>query len=123
MKVQVSLSVGELLDKITILEIKREKITCPIKLKNIETELSFLNISANLDNSDEIKQCLKEINSHIWDVEDKVRDHERRKVFGTEFIETSRLVYKFNDERARIKYEINKRYDSDIVEEKSYVAY
>ena len=124
MNVNVPVSVGELLDKITILEIKSERIKCSNKLKNVKTELAILdNLCNNIDISDNMKKCLKEINSTIWDIEDKVRAHERSNVFGTEFITTARMVYKFNDERARIKYEINKMYGSKIVEEKSYTPY
>jgi len=124
MNVSVPISVGELVDKITILEIKSERIKCPDKLKNVKTELDILDmLCKDIDIADNMHKCLKEINSTIWDIEDKVRSHERSSIFGTDFITTARMVYKFNDERARIKYEINKMYGSKIVEEKSYTQY
>jgi len=120
MKISVPISVGELIDKITILEIKGEKIKDEEKLENINHELEEL---SSIMKDDEYKSQLKSINEKIWDIEDRVRDCERKGDFGKEFIETARSVYKFNDERARIKYEINKKFNSSIVEEKSYSKY
>lgn len=127
MNVMIPVSVGELFDKITILQIKLEKIKDISKLINIKNEYDFLfKIASKIDdnflqNSD--YQKLLEINSELWIVEDSKRNHEANKDFGETFIFWARKVYMKNDERARVKREINELYGSEIVEEKSYKSY
>ena len=119
------ISAGELIDKITILEIKKVKITNKEKLVDIEKELSSLNQTMKKFIPDEssIKKYisdLKEINLKLWDIEDKKRLAEKNSDFGDKFIELARKVYKFNDDRARIKLVINSTLGSNIKEVKSY---
>ena len=119
------ISAGELIDKITILEIKKVKITNKEKLVDIEKELSSLNQTMKKFIPDEgsIKKYmsnLKEINLKLWDIEDGKRLAEKNKKFDEKFIELARNVYKFNDERAKIKLAINKALGSNIKEVKSY---
>ena len=123
MKIEVSN--GEILDKLSIIEIKLNRIKDEKKLKNIKIEHEILNLSASkiLDKSNPLYVKLFEINSKLWDIEDKCRAFEKQKDFGAEFIHTVRQVYIFNDERSRIKKEINIKTGSHIVEEKSYEDY
>ena len=119
------ISAGELIDKITILEIKKVKITDKEKLVDIEKELSSLNQTMKKFIPDEgsIKKYmgnLKEINLKLWDIEDGKRLSEKNNDFGEKFIELARNVYKFNDERAKIKLAINNALGSSIKEVKSY---
>jgi hypothetical protein len=124
----VPISPGELLDKITILRIKSERMTDPAKLANVRHELLLLEqtwrdagfSSAELG-SDE--SALQAVNTKLWDIEDDIRDKESRQVFDREFIELARAVYISNDERAAIKKRINQKLGSKIVEEKSYKEY
>jgi len=127
-KIIVEISVGELLDKISILEIKQEKIKDLDKLKFIKTEHSIL--KEQLDNkvksTDEINKLyksLKEINSKLWVIEDDKRLCEKEKRFDERFIKLSRDVHFLNDERAKIKFEINTLTDSNIKEIKEYTDY
>ena len=118
-------SLGELIDKITILEIKQVHMT-GIKLKNIDKELKLLkNIiqDKNLEIDIDLINNLKELNKHIWEIEDNIRIKESNQEFDKEFIELARSVYKENDKRASIKKEINQKYYSELVEEKSYNNY
>lgn len=117
--VLVEVSKGELIDKITILEIKDARITEEDKLANVRKELETLRA---LEFPTERKEALKKINEIIWDVEERLRHLETLEDFGEEFIEKARMVYKFNDERARIKKEINITSGSNLVEEKSYTT-
>ena len=115
-------SLGELIDKITILEIKQIHMT-GIKLKNIDKELKLLtNIlqDKNLEIDIDLINQLKEVNSKLWNIEDNIRIKERNQEFDKEFIQLARSVYKENDRRAAIKKEINQKYNSNLVEEKSY---
>ena len=127
MKIEVSN--GEILDKITILVIKSKKITDPIKLKNINNELdelkSFLDVVGYESNStvNSLVKELESVNEKLWDVEDKLRDKERSKQFDDEFIKLARDVYFTNDERSRIKKNLNEVTNSKLVEEKSYQKY
>ena len=127
MKIEVSN--GEILDKITILVIKSKKITDPIKLKNINNELDelqpFLDVVGYESNStvNSLVKELESVNEKLWDVEDKLRDKERSKQFDDEFIQLARDVYFTNDERARIKKNLNEVTNSKLVEEKSYQKY
>ena len=119
------ISAGELIDKITILEIKKVKITNKEKLVDIEKELSSLNQTMKKFIPDEssIKKYisnLKEINLKLWDIEDGKRLAEKNNDFGEKFVELARNVYKFNDERAKIKLAINNVLGSNIKEVKSY---
>jgi len=128
MELKVEISVGELLDKITILEIKSERITDPTKLANITTELETLRRTweasplAELDLGD-LSFRLKAVNEALWDIEDGIRALEAAQSFGDEFIELARAVYHRNDERAALKREINRLAGSRLVEEKSYTDY
>lgn len=125
--VNVPISIGELLDKISILYIKIQKIQEPTKLKNINKELSLLEKEANKINpkylADFYYKKLAKINAVLWDIEDGKRAHEKSKKFGSKFIYLARQVYLMNDERASLKKAINKKYKSDIVEEKSHKKY
>jgi tetratricopeptide (TPR) repeat protein len=125
---QVEVSAGELLDKIGILEIKRERIKDTSKLANVCPELeALLETSARLLVPTEelrgLAQELRAVNAAIWDVEDEIRGCEQRQEFGGRFIELARSVYRFNDERARLKRTINQLCGSSLVEEKSYPPY
>ena len=124
---KVEISNGELLDKFSILEIKMGNITDPSKLTNIENEYRELTSDCTdlLRNStiSSLYAELKSINQKLWVVEDDIRECERRKDFGQEFISLAREVYFTNDERARVKKEINLASGSSLVEEKSYQAY
>ena len=124
-KILAEISAGELIDKITILEIKKVKIVNKDKLIEIEKELLSLNEPVKKfipDHSkiSKFKDNLKEINLKLWDIEDGKRSAEKNKEFGKEFIELARNVYKFNDERAKIKLAINNALGSNIKEVKSY---
>jgi hypothetical protein len=124
MKILVPISLGELYDKISILEIKMNHTKDPDKFKNVIHEWNELNEVAELHPiSDDLYLKLKEINQKIWDIEDNIRIEEKNKSFGSTFVEFGRAVYFTNDERARIKKEINLKYDSEIVEEKTYEKY
>ena len=127
-KIIVEVSVGELLDKISILEIKQEKIKDPNKLKFIEDEYSILKeqLDANVKSTSEINELyksLKEINSKLWVIEDDKRLCEKEKKFDEKFIKLSRDVHFLNDERARVKLEINTLMNSNIKEIKEYTDY
>ena len=124
-KILAEISAGELVDKITILEIKKERITNKDKLTEIEKELLSLNdtmVKFIPDNSQisKFKNNLKDINLQLWDIEDGKRSAEKNNDFGEKFIELARKVYKFNDERAKIKLAINNALGSNIKEVKSY---
>jgi hypothetical protein len=125
MKIEVSQ--GEIVDKLTILQIKKENITDPSKLDNIVKEYDYLLsiVENDLEISTESPEYLEllSINKELWKIEDDIRDKERDKVFDTEFIELARSVYTTNDKRAEIKKEINLKYGSLFVEEKSYSNY
>tara|TARA_B100000965_G_scaffold346850_1_gene318600 strand:- start:6833 stop:7222 length:390 start_codon:yes stop_codon:yes gene_type:complete len=128
MGINVSISIGELIDKITILEIKLEKINESDKKQNIKHELDLLNSKyikikeLNKEIENYFKQ-LKEINLELWDIEESIRDCERRNNFDSVFVELSRKIYIKNDLRFEIKNKINKKFSSEIVEEKSYSKY
>jgi hypothetical protein len=115
---------GELFDKVTILQIKAERMTAPAALANVQRELSALQrIEATAPASDDLaglKDELAAVNLALWDIEDAIRDHEQAGDFGPRFVELARSVYRQNDRRAAIKRRINDLLRSDIVEEKSY---
>ena len=126
--ITVEVAAGELLDKITILEIKEAKFTDEAKLANVRAELETLRAArdANLPESPEIARAvdgLREVNRQLWEIEDEIREHERQKDFGERFVELARAVYKTNDRRAELKREINDLTGSRLKEEKSYAAY
>ena len=127
-KIIVEISIGELLDKISILEIKKDKIKDPEKLKFISNEHSILKnqLENNIETDDkfnELFQSLKEINSKLWVIEDNKRLCEKDKDFGDKFIKLSRDVHFLNDDRAKIKLEINNHTGSVIKEIKEYTNY
>ncbi|MDC0544903.1 DUF6165 family protein [Pelagibacteraceae bacterium] len=124
-KILAEISAGELIDKITILEIKKAKIANKEKLIDIKKELSSLNETMKKFIPDESsiakhKNDLKEINLKLWDIEDGKRSAEKKNNFNEKFIDLARNVYKFNDERAKIKLAINNALGSNIREVKSY---
>jgi Family of unknown function (DUF6165) len=122
MKIEVS--IGEIVDKWTILSIKMLKITDIDKLTNVNNERTYLNKTIDPEILyDPLVDQLLGVNMHLWTVEDELRDCERAKDFGETFIKLARDVYRLNDERARIKKEINIKYGSEFVEEKSYKPY
>ena len=124
-KILAEISAGELIDKITILEIKKEKISNKEKLVEVNKELNSLNETLKKTINDEskiinFKNDLKNINLKLWDIEDGKRLAEKNNKFDEKFIELARSVYKFNDERAKIKLAINNALGSNIKEVKSY---
>lgn len=134
MHVEIEVSPGQLIDQLTILQIKMERIKDEQKLKNIRHEYTihmscFENIQQSVVHDkfrtrlNELCRELKKINETIWDIEDGVRDCERNQTFDDRFINLARGIYKNNDERARLKRQVNEIFKSDIVEEKSYTAY
>jgi hypothetical protein len=124
----VEIAPGELIDKITILEIKSERIADADKLKNVRVELDVLAAArdAAMAASAELAELtaqLKQVNEALWEIEDAIRDCERGQDFGPKFIELARSVYHSNDRRAALKRQINKLLGSKLIEEKSYTAY
>ena len=127
-KIIVEVSIGELLDKISILEIKQDKIKNPEKLKFINNEHSILKnqLGKNVKSDDKLNnlyQSLKEINAKLWIIEDDKRQCEKEKDFGEKFIKLSRDVHFLNDDRAKIKLEMNNHTGSSIKEIKEYTSY
>lgn len=128
MNVKIKISIGELVDKITILQIKKEMIVDNSKLKKVENELNQLQsilttISQKNDKLDELMTQLKKINTKLWKIEDDIRLLEKEERFDNEFIELARSVYITNDKRFEIKNAINLEFSSEIVEVKSYEKY
>tara|TARA_X000000950_G_scaffold75766_1_gene94752 strand:- start:28059 stop:28445 length:387 start_codon:yes stop_codon:yes gene_type:complete len=128
MKIKTPISVGELLDKISILKIKSFKIKDEEKLKNVKLELEYLNNIAKqkLDkykNFDKRSEELYQVNASLWNIEDQIRVAEKRKDFDSEFVFLARSVYITNDKRFDIKNKINKECGSELKEEKSYEKY
>lgn len=128
MNLTAEISVGEFLDKITILEIKSERIKDAAKLENVHKELNILRQTwqaspfSQREIAAEIAE-LKEINERLWEIEDYIRDKESEAAFDEQFIELARSVYFTNDERAAVKRRINVKVGSNLVEEKSYADY
>jgi len=129
MNIEIPISIGELLDKLSILEIKKHKVKDPIKLKNINHEYDLLsNLSKVLKEKDEksfnslFEEILK-VNKKLWDIEDKIRILESEKRFDEEFVSVARSVYFINDDRFEIKKKINEAFGSDVAEEKEYIEY
>jgi len=128
MALKVNVSVGEFLDKMTILEIKSERMKNEDKLRNVNRELGLLRdiwAASPLSGTDtgDLVPRLKAVNERLWDIEDDIRRQEAAGTFGDEFIRLARSVYEQNDERARLKYELNQLLGSDLVEEKEYPGY
>ncbi|PIP40126.1 MAG: hypothetical protein COX19_06405 [Desulfobacterales bacterium CG23_combo_of_CG06-09_8_20_14_all_51_8] len=124
--IQVAVSIGELVDKVSILAIKLDKIKDPAKLHHIEKEYDVLMKSmtgAGIALYSEEFARLREINAKLWDIEDRIRLKEAAKIFDEEFIDLARSVYFINDDRAAVKKTINLKYGSGLVEEKEYAAY
>ena len=126
--VQIEIAPGELIDKITILQIKSARMTDSQKLKNVRVELDCLTRSRDEAISgdrqlDALTTQLKEVNEKLWDIEDNIRRCEQQRDFGDTFIELARSVYQSNDRRAAIKKQINLLLGSHLVEEKEYVEY
>jgi len=120
----IDVSIGEIADKISILVIKNERIKDPEKLKNVQKELSLLVEAFPAEILiDKLYTELSSINLSLWAIEDNIREYERLGEFNDEFIQLAREVYITNDKRAAVKKEINLKYGSDIVEEKSYEQY
>jgi hypothetical protein len=126
----IPVAAGELFDKKTILEIKRQRILDPQQLANVERELGLLTavgrtVLAGLDSSEPLERLeseLREINAALWDLENAVRAHEKSGVFGEGFVDTARAIYAGNDRRAAVKRQINLLLNSAIVEEKSHTG-
>jgi hypothetical protein len=128
MAILIEVAPGELIDKLTILEIKKANITDPAKLRNVQHEYDVLAqvLSEQVPSSESLTGLtaeLKAINEELWKIEDVIRDCERDRDFGPKFIELARAVYHTNDRRAAVKRQINVLLDSPIIEEKSYAAY
>lgn len=126
--IRVPVSPGEVLDKISILEIKSERMTDPAKLANVRTELALLQEtwSQAVQEDDVVRDLhaqLIEINGKLWEIEDDIRDKERQKEFDARFVELARSVYFTNDRRSQVKKELNLHLGSQIIEEKSYQDY
>ncbi len=127
MLINTPISLGELVDKISILMIKKKNISDSIKLQHVNKELEFLQKTLKKyiseDDINEFLLKLVNINSKLWDIEDNIRECERKKSFDQTFIDLARSVYFTNDERAKVKNNINKAFGSELVEVKSYEEY
>ena len=129
MNIEIPISTGELLDKLSILAIKKDKVKDSTKLKNINHEYDLLsNLSKNLKEKDEksfnsLYEEILKVNKKLWDIEDKIRILESEKRFDEEFILVARSVYFINDDRFDIKKKINETFGSDVAEEKEYIEY
>lgn len=127
MLVKIPVSAGELIDKITILEIKEQRLTSPQAVSNVRRELASLNrVIEDLQKPaefDELKRKLRSTNEILWESEDQIRAKEAARSFDRRFIELARSIYFNNDERARIKCRINELLSSEFVEEKQYFPY
>jgi hypothetical protein len=126
--IETPVAIGELIDKITILEIKVERFTDAAKRKNVQAELSLLcarrdQVVPRSPRLDALSAQLKSVNERIWELEDSIRDCERRRSFGPDFVAVARSIYRTNDERAAVKRQINIALGSDLIEEKSYAPY
>jgi len=122
---QIEVSNGEIADKLAIIEIKLERIKDDLKLANLRKEYEILNtaVAAIIDKKHPLYLDLHNINNQLWDIEDHIRDLERAKNFGDDFIQTARSVYFINDKRSDVKRKINELTGSNLTEEKSYEEY
>ena len=127
MLINTPISLGELVDKISILMIKKKNISDSIKLQHVNKELEFLQKTLKKyiseDKINEFLLKLVNINSKLWDIEDDIREYERKKLFDQTFIDLARSVYFMNDKRAKVKFDINKLAGSKIEEVKEYTKY
>jgi hypothetical protein len=128
MAIMVPVSWGEVIDKITILEIKSKRLGDAAKLANVRKELDMLAAVREREfprhrELASLSGQLEEVNAKLWDIEDDIRDCERKRDFGSRFVELARAVYYTNDERAQLKRRVNDLLGSELVEEKSYAAY
>tara|TARA_B100001029_G_scaffold179705_1_gene190443 strand:+ start:381 stop:770 length:390 start_codon:yes stop_codon:yes gene_type:complete len=129
MTIKIPVSYGELIDKLTILDIKKIKISEQQKLVNVKKEFDLLEESVselkkdNINDYNKFYSELKKINLNLWEIEDQIRVCEKNKSFDKEFIEFARSIYKLNDKRFDIKNEINSRYNSPLAEQKDYEEY
>ena len=126
--IRIDISPGELIDRITILEIKSERIVDPVKLTNVRNELGILERAKaqTLEDSVELTTLstrLTQTNIALWEIEDDIRECERQQDFTAKFIELARSVYRTNDQRSAVKRQINELCGSQLIEEKSYAAY
>lgn len=126
--INIKISYGELFDKISILEIKKTKLVNSDDIKNVTFELNLLTDALNKSNIDfhsinNLLNKLKKVNLQLWEIEDEIREKERYSLFDEEFIELARSVYKTNDERSKLKKEININLKSEVFEVKSYQDY
>ena len=121
----IEVSNGEIADKLTIIEIKLARIKEPAKLANLHKEYRILNqaVASIIDKNHPLYVKLLEFNNQLWDIEDHIRDLEREKDFGEDFIQTARSVYVINDKRSEVKHAINELTGSNLTEEKSYEKY
>lgn len=124
----VEVAPGELIDKLTILQIKLERMTDVEKLRNVRVELEVLEAArdgamAPTPELGALTAQLKQVNEALWDIEDAIRDCERERDFGPRFVELARSVYHSNDRRAALKRQVNELLGSKLIEEKSYAAY
>jgi cupin superfamily acireductone dioxygenase involved in methionine salvage len=122
---QIEVSNGEIADKLTIIEIKLERIKDSRKLANLQKEYDLINnaVASIIDKNHQFYQDLYNINNQLWDIEDHIRDLERAKDFGDDFVQTARSVYFINDKRSDVKRKINELTGSNLTEEKSYEQY
>ena len=126
--IQIEIAPGELVDKITILEIKCARIADPGKLSNVRIELESLTAARDRavptsPRFESLTAELKRLNEALWEIEDEIRDCERRQEFGPEFVRLARSVYQTNDRRAAVKRQLNELLGSKLLEEKSYAVY
>jgi hypothetical protein len=125
---KVAIALGELIDKITILEIKSERMADAAKLRNVRHELAVLRacwdrVAQSTEELATASRDLRQVNEALWDVEDELRECEHKQQFGERFIELARSVYRHNDRRAALKRRINELLGSSLIEEKSYAPY
>jgi hypothetical protein len=122
---KIEIANGEIIDKLTIIQIKLERIKDKGKLQNLRKEYDILKAvsSSIMSQNDPLYIALYKVNCDLWDIEDHIRDLEREKIFGDEFISTARSVYIKNDKRSELKREINIKTSSGLIEEKSYEKY
>ena len=127
MILKIEVAPGELIDKITILEIKLARISDEEKIRNVQREHALLTRVADVVSTSPeltmLRSELKQINETLWQIEDDIRERDRRQDFGPDFVRLARAVYRTNDERARVKREINRLLNSTLVEEKAYAPY
>ena len=122
---KIDVSNGEIIDKLTIIQIKLERVKDKDKLVNLKKEYDeLISISSSIiSTADSLYKALYDVNCELWDIEDRIRDLERKKDFGDDFISTARAVYFKNDKRSELKREINIKTSSGLIEEKSYKKY